>query len=91
MPRFLFVDFPLGSPCGEPNNVAMQRQIMGLALDLFESATAPRSTVQAPFSWPKGEAWKATVFTAAQPFLSGQAIANWEARKQRYRDAKAET
>ncbi|MDP6706841.1 MAG: hypothetical protein QF893_10900 [Alphaproteobacteria bacterium] len=87
--RFLFVDFPLGSPCGEPGNVAMQRQIVAMGLDLLEQATAPRTTWQAPLAWPHGEAWKATVFTAEQPFLSENQVANWEARKQRYRDQKA--
>ncbi len=88
--RFVFVDFPLGSPCGEPGDVAMQRGIVAMALDLLESATGPRTTLQAPLAWPHGEAWKETVFTAEQPFLSEAQVANWEARKQRYRDQKAE-
>jgi hypothetical protein len=86
--RFLFVDFPLGSPCGEPGNPAMQRQIVAMGLDLLAQATAPRTTWQAPLVWPHGEAWKASVFTAEQPFLSEAQVANWEARKQRYRDQK---
>ena len=88
VPRFLFADFPLGSPCGEPENVAMQRGIMELALDLLETAASPRTTVQVPVVWPKGEAWKATVFTPEQPFLSADAVGRWEERKQRYRDTK---
>jgi len=51
VPRFLFVDFPLGNPCGKPGDVGMQRSIAGMALDLIESAVAPRTTVQAPFQW----------------------------------------
>lgn len=49
--RFVFVEFPLGNPCGRPNDVAMQRDIVGLALDTLEHAVAPRTTVQAPFQW----------------------------------------
>ena len=30
-----------------------------MGLDLLENATAPRTTVQAPLAWPKGDAWKA--------------------------------
>ena len=89
VPRFIFTDFPLGSPCGEPFDVAMQQRIVGVALDLLEKAETPRTTVHMPLVWTKGEAWKATVFTVEQPFLSGEQVKNWETRKQRYRDQKA--
>ena len=56
--RFLFSDFPLGNPCGKPYDVAMQRAIVGLALDLLESAVAPRTTLQTPFAWSDDESWK---------------------------------
>lgn len=49
--RFVFVDFPLGNPCGKPNDVAMQRSIAELAVDVLENAFVPRTTVQAPFVW----------------------------------------
>jgi D-proline reductase (dithiol) PrdB len=49
--RFLFVDFPLGNPCGKPWNEAMQHDIVGGALDLLERAWAPRTTVQRPEVW----------------------------------------
>ncbi|MEM8922881.1 MAG: hypothetical protein AAGD35_05210 [Actinomycetota bacterium] len=51
VPRFVFVDFPLGNPCGKPHDVAMQRRITGLALDVLEKAFVPRTTVQAPEVW----------------------------------------
>jgi hypothetical protein len=89
VPRFIFTDFPLGSPCGEPFDVAMQQRIVGVALDLLEKAKTPRTTLQMPLVWTKGEAWKETVFTVEQPFLSGEQVKNWETRKQRYRDQKA--
>jgi hypothetical protein len=56
--RFLFSDFPLGNPCGRPWDADMQRAIVGMALDLLESASAPRTTVQTPFVWSEDEAWK---------------------------------
>ncbi len=86
--RFVFVDFPLGSPCGEPFDTATQTRIVGAALDLLESVEKPRTTVAMPLLWTKGKAWKETVFTADQPFLSEEQVKNWEARKQRYRDQK---
>jgi hypothetical protein len=58
VPRFLFTDFPLGNSCGKPWDVAMQRRIVGHALDLLESATCPRTTVQASFSWSEDPSWR---------------------------------
>ena len=50
-PRSLFSDFPLGNPCGVPWDKEMQRAILQQALELFETAEGPRTTVQTPFSW----------------------------------------
>lgn len=49
--RFVFVDFPLGNPCGKPGDRAMQRRIVSLAVDVAGSSIAPRTTVQAPVRW----------------------------------------
>jgi hypothetical protein len=56
--RFVFSDFPLGNPCGVPYDRDMQRAIVGIALDLLESARHPRTTVQTPFVWSEDESWK---------------------------------
>jgi hypothetical protein len=56
--RFLFSDFPLGNSCGKPNDVAMQRALTGMALNLLDSAAAPRTTVQTPFRWATDATWK---------------------------------
>ena len=58
VPRFLFTDFPLGNPCGKPWDVEMQRRIVGLGLDLLESAILPRTTVQTPFVWDEDPSWR---------------------------------
>ncbi len=55
VPRSLFVDFPLGNPCGRPYDPAMQREIALEALDLLETATAPRSLRETGFRWAEGE------------------------------------
>ena len=47
----LFVDFPLGNPCGKPGDRAMQQSIISLALDVVDTAIVPRTTVQAPVHW----------------------------------------
>ncbi len=36
----------------------MQRAIVGIALDLLESARLPRTTVQTRFRWSEDESWK---------------------------------
>jgi D-proline reductase (dithiol) PrdB len=58
VPRFVFTDFPLGNPCGKPYDAAMQRAIVDLALDLLETARAPRTTVQAPYVWSEDQSWR---------------------------------
>jgi hypothetical protein len=51
VPRFLFVDFPLGNAAGKPYDTAQQRAIAELALDVLERSFVPRTTVQAPVVW----------------------------------------
>jgi hypothetical protein len=63
--RFVFTDFPLGNPCGKPNDAAMQREIVGIALDLLETARYPRTTVQTPFQWDATGKWRATYMQLA--------------------------
>ena len=57
VPRFLFVDFPLGNPCGKPWDRAMQRRIVSHGLSLFESITEPCTTIVSPEQWGSDE-WK---------------------------------
>ncbi|MFO1082430.1 MAG: hypothetical protein U1E23_17595 [Reyranellaceae bacterium] len=90
VPRLLFVDFPLGAPCGEPWNVDQQRQILERAFQVLESAATGRTTVDAGLSWSGGEAWKELVFSEAQPFLPGEAGEAWLKKKEAYRQLKAE-
>jgi D-proline reductase (dithiol) PrdB len=90
VPRLVFVDFPLGNPCGVPFDVPMQSEILELALSLLETAEAPRTTGVAPYRWPGGEHWKDTIFTEEQPFLEGEAYDNWIKAKERYRKLKQE-
>jgi D-proline reductase (dithiol) PrdB len=90
VPRLLFVDFPLGAPCGEPGNAAQQREVLEMAFRLLETATAPRTTVDAGLRWSKGQRWKDLIFTPEQPFLPGEAGEAWLKKKEAYRKMKAE-
>jgi hypothetical protein len=61
VPRFLFVDFPLGNPCGKPWDSEMQFGIIGGALELLERAWLPHTTLQRPETWAQDaddESWR---------------------------------
>jgi hypothetical protein len=58
VPRLLFSDFPLGNAAARPNDAASQDLNIELALRLFESAPAPRTTVQSPLRWSSDPVWK---------------------------------
>jgi D-proline reductase (dithiol) PrdB len=87
--RLVFVDFPLGNPCGEPFALDEQREIFEMALGLLESATEPRTTIQAPFTWSRGDRWKSLIFSDEQRFLDEEATQHWLEAKARYKDRKA--
>lgn len=55
--RFVFTDHPLGNPVGRPGDAADQRAVLELALAVATTATAPRTTVQAPSVWGD-DAWR---------------------------------
>jgi D-proline reductase (dithiol) PrdB len=57
-PRLLFSDFPLGNGAGRPNDIASQDETLGLALDLLEQASGPRTTRVSPLTWADDPAWK---------------------------------
>jgi hypothetical protein len=88
--RLIFTDFPLGSPCGAPGDAQMQGKIVGSALDLLESATGPRTTIQSPFTWGKDDSWKASIFSKEQPWKTEEETTEWLARKALYRKLREE-
>lgn len=58
VPRFLFSDFPLGNGAGKPSDRASQDQTLGLALDLLDCASGPRTSLQSPLMWSRDASWK---------------------------------
>ncbi len=66
VPRFVFTDFPLGNPCGKPDDKDMQRAIVGMALDLLETARYPLTTLQTPFRWDETGEWRETYMELAE-------------------------
>lgn len=60
VPRFAFVDFPLGNPCGPPWNRDVQAEIVWWAVRLFGWAKGPRHTERLPYRWDaaRDESWR---------------------------------
>jgi D-proline reductase (dithiol) PrdB len=58
VPRFVFTDFPLGNPCGRPDDFESQQLIMTAALTILEEATIPGTTVQTPLAFDEHAKWK---------------------------------
>jgi D-proline reductase (dithiol) PrdB len=56
--RFLFVDFPLGNPCGKPDDREMQKRIVSEGLSMFETVTKPETTQVSSELWGSNE-WRA--------------------------------
>lgn len=88
--RLVHSDFPLGNPCGEPFNHEQQREVLELGFKLLERAFVPRTTIQTPYVWSEGDKWKDLIFTSDQPFQSKEREQEWLARKEKYRQLKAE-
>ncbi|MEM7092771.1 MAG: hypothetical protein AAF567_07205 [Actinomycetota bacterium] len=49
--RMIFVDYPLGNPCGKPGDTAEQRFVAEEALRLLTTAVGPRMTYRLPLEW----------------------------------------
>jgi len=88
VPRFVFSDFPLGNPCGRPFDTAMQRDIIGVGLELLASPSKPATTVQTRYVWSEDDSWKRLVFTKERPFLEGEAREHWMTAKENYRQLR---
>ncbi len=87
--RFVYTDFPLGNPCGKPYDAAMQLEITGCALDLLETATIARTSVQTPYVWDEDAAWKDR-YARVDAADAAKLKAAGDARRARQNDAKRE-
>jgi len=58
VPRFVFVDYPLGNPMGQPGKGGEQASVLEAALRLVETAGGPRTTQQLDLDWGS-EDWRA--------------------------------
>ncbi|MBI3372782.1 MAG: hypothetical protein HY017_13635 [Betaproteobacteria bacterium] len=85
--RFVFTDFPLGNPCGHPWRRDMQREVVGAALRLLETASGPRTTLVAPYAWKDDPGWRER-YNRVDPADRGRLIALGEERRRLRGEAK---
>jgi len=57
-PRSAFLNFPLGRPCGKPNEPELQASILKSALDVLLKATTPGNIVDLSYEWGTPFDWK---------------------------------
>ena len=86
VPRFVFVDLPLGNPCGPPNDTEAHDTTLRLALDLLEAAPTAETTVQAPLRWPS-EDWR-TSYMRVDDSNRAELAAAGAARREKQQQAR---
>ena len=87
VPRFLFTDFPLGNSVGRPYDAAMQRAVVGEALDLLESAVGPRTTAPVRRRCGGGGGWREAYLQITEADREAL-LAEGEAGRRREREAE---
>lgn len=85
VPRFAFLDFPLGNPCGKPYDPEMQATIATAAIDLFETASEPGTVVTMPYRWSDEESWRDGYFKVSETNIDALRRAGEERRDARAR------
>ena len=91
VPRFVFVDYPLGNPLGRPDNADEQRFTVEAALELLTSAVAPRMTRRLDLDWGSDE-WRSVFMHVGDDNRAELMRLGDERRaKQAARKAKAES
>ena len=82
-PRFAFLDFPLGNPCGKPYDRDMQAAIVDAAIGLFETASEPGTVVTMPYRWSDDESWRDGYFEVNETNIDALRRAGEERRATR--------
>jgi hypothetical protein len=56
VPRLAAIAYPMSRPMGRPHDAEGQRAVLRAALELLETASAPGTVVELPFTWPESPA-----------------------------------
>ena len=83
VPRFAFVDFPLGNPSGKPYDRDTQAAIATAAINLFETASEPGTVVTLPHRWSDDESWRDGYFQVNETNIDALRRAGEERRAER--------
>jgi hypothetical protein len=60
-PRAVHLDFPLGHTAGKPDQPTLNAEIVGAALEAFETIAAAGEILRLPFAWAENDDWKDAV------------------------------
>ena len=92
VPRYLHVDFPLGNPCGKPNDKPMQAAILQQALAWLGDASPHTWLARAPQRWSDDQRWRANYSKVDDSNREALRLRGEERRQQQKADkAKGET
>jgi len=53
VPRLAGISYPMSRPMGRPGDTDGQRAVLEATLRLLETARAPNTAVELPFTWPE--------------------------------------
>ena len=56
VPRLAGIAYPMSRPMGRPGDATGQRAVLRALLEVLETATAPGTYVELPFTWPESPA-----------------------------------
>ena len=78
-PRGVFVNFPLGRPCGKPHDAELQTGILKNALNVLATADTPGNIVDLAYEWHEPFEW-ADFSTDLQAMLEeeGAQVQEWK-------------
>ncbi len=78
-PRNAFIDFPLGHPCGKPNDVSLQKQIITDALEHLIEAKKPGEMKDLPYQWGSAFGWSDYMKDIEEMInAEGASVQNWK-------------
>ena len=82
-PRFVFTDFPLGNPCGRPNDIESQQAIIGNAIQLLETADSAGESLNSNLEWESSASWKNKFMYVGPENIESLRLAGKERREKR--------
>ncbi len=78
-PRSAFINFPLGHPCGKPNDIDLQNRILKDALNVLVTVSTPGEIVALPYEWDVPFNWEDFKNDLAEMFEEEESmVQTWE-------------